>query len=226
MPEMVIDDVPIPYEPEVSDPEALERAQGAGHIEAGDYEQFGKGLYNGLADWFGLPEFDVDERYAGAEQMGRELGQNLALEGAGAVAARGLKAAGALLKGGMKTPKVYPVIMEIQLKTHWPKYLSDAARRGRHYEEGVEEISARIAALRKSPVKEDRALAKQLDRLLENPSDFALHHDPQQEGVMQLIPAAVHQAPEFQDLLHPLVGVVGSQRLRRIGGYFIWGINF
>jgi RHS repeat-associated protein len=114
LPEMVIDDVPVPHEPDVSHPKALERAQGAGHIEAGDYAQFGKGLYHGMTGWFGLaeldfrlPEFDVDERYAGAEQVGRELGENLVTEGAGAVVGKALKGAGVLLKPATRGNAAY-----------------------------------------------------------------------------------------------------------------------
>src|SRR5215813_6251100 len=55
LPETVIDDVPVPREPDVSHPKALEQALGAGHLEGGDLAQFGKGLYNGLASWLGLP---------------------------------------------------------------------------------------------------------------------------------------------------------------------------
>src|SRR5262249_57723916 len=98
------------------------------------YEQFGKGLYNGLANWVGLPEFDVDERYAGAEEMGRQLGQNLALEGAGAVAAKvGAMALGALRSSGsIGAGRAYSVVMEVTLETRWGKRVSDAERRGPH----------------------------------------------------------------------------------------------
>lgn len=68
------------FEPEVSDPEALRRAEGMGHIELGDLAQFGKGLWNGPASWFGGPQFEIDEHYAGAAEAGKELGKNLVLE--------------------------------------------------------------------------------------------------------------------------------------------------
>jgi len=75
----------IPFEPDVSDPKSFERAEGMGHIEGGDVGQFGKGLYNGPAGWLGLPQFRVDPRYEGAEEMASQLGKNLALEGIGAI---------------------------------------------------------------------------------------------------------------------------------------------
>jgi len=76
------------FEPSVSDPKALERAEGMGRIQGGDVVQFGKGLYNGPASWLSLPQFEVDTRYAGAAEMGSQLGKNLALEGVGAIAAK------------------------------------------------------------------------------------------------------------------------------------------
>ncbi|WP_052423585.1 SpvB/TcaC N-terminal domain-containing protein [Nonomuraea candida] len=70
------------FEPAVSDPEALRRAKGMGHIEAGDVAQFGKGLWNGPASWVGAPQFDIDEHYEGAAEMGKELGKDLVIEAA------------------------------------------------------------------------------------------------------------------------------------------------
>jgi len=195
-----------------------------GHIEAGDYEQFGKGLYNGLANWVGLPEFDVDERYAGAEEMGRQLGQNLALEGAGAVAAKvGAMALGALRSSGsIGAGRAYSVVMEVTLETRWGKRVSDAERRALHAEEAKRLISGKIEALRKSADRESRALVRRLDKLLSDPSKWNLHHDAEREGVMQLISKTHHYAEELQDLLHPYVEIIR----RRAGGFYFWGRKF
>ena len=71
---------PVPFEPDISDPKALDRAQGMGHIELGDVVQFGKGLWNGPAGWVGGRQFKVDERYGGAALVGEELSKNLVIE--------------------------------------------------------------------------------------------------------------------------------------------------
>ncbi|PYR69204.1 MAG: hypothetical protein DMF88_06780 [Acidobacteria bacterium] len=97
-----------PFSPEISDPAALERAQGMGHIQMGDIKQFGKGAYNGLVDLLtlatkvplpiprpplpplpDLPKASIDPRYGGAAIMGEQLAQNLALEAAAGIPALG-----------------------------------------------------------------------------------------------------------------------------------------
>jgi hypothetical protein len=103
----VVITAPIPFEPEVSYPPALERAKGMGHIELGDLEQIPRGSWNGLVDlgklavWGGplsyalppspLPSMmdrmkaDIDPRYGGGAIIGEHLAQNLALEGLGLI---------------------------------------------------------------------------------------------------------------------------------------------
>jgi len=98
----------MPYSPDVSHPDALARAQGAGRIEWGDLRQVAKGAYNGLVDLVPLamgpvtgkivqhyqliPKAAIDPRYGGAAIMGEQFAQNLAFEAMGAlpVAGRGL----------------------------------------------------------------------------------------------------------------------------------------
>ncbi|WP_172125273.1 hypothetical protein [Devosia sp. 919] len=46
--EEVVISAPMPFQPQVSHPEALRTAEGLGHIEVGDLVQFGRGGYNGL----------------------------------------------------------------------------------------------------------------------------------------------------------------------------------
>ena len=101
----------MPFEPEISDPAALEKAEGRGHIEWGDYVQFGKGLINGATKAVveltmqgatgalgplvrpivdplvqeKIPKMEIDTRYEGAAEMGRQLGGNLVYEASGAV---------------------------------------------------------------------------------------------------------------------------------------------
>jgi hypothetical protein len=61
-----------------------------GHIELGDLLQLGKGLVTGAT--FGMgPDFEIDPDYAGAAEVGKELGQNLALEASGAAIAKGVQ---------------------------------------------------------------------------------------------------------------------------------------
>ena len=91
-------------DPEVSDPEALRYAEGVGKIEAGDVEQFGKGLWNGPASWVNAPQFDIDPHYGGAAWVGEEMGKNLVLEvltaGVGKLIGLGVGKARTILRGG------------------------------------------------------------------------------------------------------------------------------
>lgn len=77
------------FEPEVSNPEALARAEGIGRVEGEDVKHTFKGMWNGVPhEWLGLPKTNVNPRHEGAELIGRHLGQNLALEGVGAGVSR------------------------------------------------------------------------------------------------------------------------------------------
>jgi len=76
---------PVEFEPAVSDPAVLRRVEVMGRIELGDVAQFGKGLYDGSFGLIGR-RFDIDPHYDGAHEVGRQLGQNLALDGVGRVA--------------------------------------------------------------------------------------------------------------------------------------------
>jgi hypothetical protein len=85
----------------VSNPQDLARAEGVGHIEKGDVVQFLKGMVNGLASW--IPGYDgplqIDPRYAGAAETGKQLSTNLFMEAASAgLGAVISKAAGAATK--------------------------------------------------------------------------------------------------------------------------------
>ncbi|ROO86776.1 RHS repeat-associated protein [Actinocorallia herbida] len=93
-----------PSEPEVSDPEALRRAEGMGHIEAGDVVQFGKGLWNGPASWVDAPQFEVDEHYAGAAEVGKELGKNLVIEAGTAGVGKAVEVATPFLRRAVRAP--------------------------------------------------------------------------------------------------------------------------
>jgi A nuclease of the HNH/ENDO VII superfamily with conserved WHH len=50
----------------------------------------------------------------------------------------------------------------------------------------------------------------------ESPSDWTWHHVPDQPGVMQLVPRAMHRGSIWQPLLHP-----GG-----IGGFKLWGADY
>ncbi|CAG6396335.1 RHS repeat-associated protein [Actinacidiphila cocklensis] len=92
------------FEPKVSDPEALRRAEGMGHIERGDIVQFGKGPVNGPSSWVGGPQFAIDERYAGAAEAGKELGKDLVLEVATAGVGKALEVATPFLNKAVRAP--------------------------------------------------------------------------------------------------------------------------
>jgi len=89
----------IPFEPDVSDPKALEAAEGRGRFERGDARQLVKGGYNGLVnvlpfllgpvvglvvEHLDIPKASIDPRYGGAAIVGEQLVENLALEAAAA----------------------------------------------------------------------------------------------------------------------------------------------
>ncbi|GAA0403872.1 hypothetical protein Acor_24730 [Acrocarpospora corrugata] len=92
------------FEPAVSDPEALRRAEGMGHIEVGDVVQFGKGLWNGPASWVGGPQFKTDEHYGGAAEVGKELGKNLVLEVATLGVGKAVEVATPFLRRAVRAP--------------------------------------------------------------------------------------------------------------------------
>jgi hypothetical protein len=50
----------------------------------------------------------------------------------------------------------------------------------------------------------------------ESPSGWTWHHVPDQPGVMQLVPRAMHQGSTWQPLLHP-----GG-----VGGFKLWGADY
>ncbi len=73
---------PLPYELPESNPVALKKAEGQGHIELGDWTHFFKGLWNGPSGWVNGPQFQVDPYHAGAHEAGSQLGKNLVIEAA------------------------------------------------------------------------------------------------------------------------------------------------
>jgi RHS repeat-associated protein len=92
------------FEPAVSDPEALRQAEGMGHIEGGDVAQFLKGLWNGPSSWVGGPEFETDPHYAGAAEVGRQLGENLVIEVATAGTGKAVEYALPYLRSAVRAP--------------------------------------------------------------------------------------------------------------------------
>ena len=93
------------FDPKVSDPAALRRAEGYGHLELGDITNFAKGVWNGPSSWlpsrWHVPQFKTDPEYARASEVGKEFGQDLASEGIGeaiSLAAKALPAKKFLLK--------------------------------------------------------------------------------------------------------------------------------
>ena len=66
----------------ISNPGAKRQAEGQGHLEMGDLIAFAEGLVNGPASWVNEKAFEVDPHYAGAAEVGKELGKNLVIEAA------------------------------------------------------------------------------------------------------------------------------------------------
>jgi RHS repeat-associated protein len=235
----------IPFEPEVSYGPALEAAQGRGHIEMGDVAQFGKGLYHGVIEaasiLFGpllgsviehnAPRMAVDPRYAGAEMMGRQLGENLSYEataGVGLIASKGLKATEAIgatlskskaLSTATGSGRAYSVAVEVELQSVWGPGIPNELRRNLHRIEAQELIAEQVQKLLKSADPVERKAGRQLVKLLADPSEWNVHHDAFRQGMMQLVPRAQHYARELQDLLHPYI----IPFVRRVGGFAIWG---
>jgi RHS repeat-associated protein len=90
-------------DPTVSDPEALRQAEGMGRFELGDIVQFGKGLWNGPASWVGAATIPTDPHYAGAAEVGKELGKNLAIEILSAGIGKALEVGLSYLRGATST---------------------------------------------------------------------------------------------------------------------------
>ncbi|MCZ4589650.1 DUF6531 domain-containing protein [Rhodococcus opacus] len=120
---------------------------------------------------------------------------------------------------------VYSVALEVELKEGAvAAHVGDKARHTEHTVLGQTEVASRIKVWRESSDPEDRALAERITELLKDSTEWHLHHDPQRAGVLQLILKIHHQSSELQDVLHPLVGKVGSGLTGRVGGFFLWGL--
>ena len=125
----------MPFSPDVSHPDALARAQGAGRIERGDLWQAVKGAYNGLVGLAPLaagpvtgpilnrlqliPKAPIDPRYGGAAIVGEQFAQNLAFEAMSA-----LPAVGRGLTRALGEDKVIAQSVAGR-STHWMSMLPD-----------------------------------------------------------------------------------------------------
>ncbi|MEX2745985.1 FG-GAP-like repeat-containing protein [Rhizobium mongolense] len=94
----------IPYQTAVSHPDIKHRVEHQGRLEGGDAVQFGKGMANGITKPLGLPTFDVDPDYAGAELMGTEISQNLVIEATTAGLGKVAEIAAPYVRQAIKSP--------------------------------------------------------------------------------------------------------------------------
>ncbi len=206
-----------PFEPNVSDPEALRIAEGKGRFEVGDVKAFLTGVANALKPFY-FPDLPVDPHHARAEWFGRGLADALVAEAAGAA----VTAVRVPLESGVKA---YSVALEIKLKPgEIPAYVSDQTRRNLHRLGGQEEVAKKINEWRTSLNPETRAVGERMTELLKNPADWILHHDTEQKGVLQLIPRSQHVAAELQETLHVFLRPDGTRV--RGGGYLRWGREY
>lgn len=124
-------------------------------------------------------------------------------------------------------PKVYSVALEVKLKPgEVPSWVSDSGRRERHRNIGQNDVAVLLEGWSKSLNPEERKLGIEMKKLLKNSEQWHLHHDPQNAGVLQLVPVIQHQSPALQDVLHPLVGKLSNGTTGRVGGFFIWGVEY
>jgi hypothetical protein len=251
--EMVVS-AKVPYETEVSDPEVYDWVKNRqGRVGIDDAIGAAKGVYEGvreLSDPFGfgvLPEAKANAKQAAGALIGKEITENLGLEGLAALApiAKGAKPivksgieeikTGLSLIGGSGKAKIgaaaakaigsgraYSVALEVELKSKWGKGIPKELRRRLHQVEARELIAEEVQALLKSGNPADRKAGEKLAKLLANPSEWHIHHDAFRKGAMQLVPKAQHQARELQDLLHPFI----EKYMKRVGGFKLWGRNF
>ncbi len=153
------------------------------------------------------------ENYDAAQRLATvvEVTTAVVSGGLGGGAAAGVKAAeGAAAEGALGSGRAYSVAFETTLEE------VGAGTRAAHFKAANTALSESLSAetLEELGISVPRSNAGTI--LGESPSGWTWHHVPDQPGVVQLVPRAMHQGSTWQPLLHP-----GG-----VGGFKLWGADY